>query len=338
MPAKMKSSTSFVPLPPTPCGCRLRGTTHQYAKHTKRFCASPISLTRTRVRTTHVTAQLGTNGFPAPGGDDTLDKSILDRPEDDDIDDTGRPGPGPEADEETIVAYNKLIFEEEPDPNECLKDTTLVTSSLPLGMVIEELPTGELFIDEIVPSGNAAKTGKFREGDIIIAVALPFGGALIPLPKEDAMEEFENHVNTQSDDTITLAVRRNDVVSLRSQIEEMGAAQYTPLEMMNMTKEVHVSWYPFVSPVDEEHEEDEEGSDKPQFNLEALQEAGLDMEGDVSYEPTDEELANAEGAEDDTEHWKELYERGQVQQEAEGNGDSERWSTDAISNGPDLWQ
>lgn len=194
---------------------------------------------------------------------------------------------GPDAPEDAVIAYNRSMFPDD-DSFSMLDGTVEVAIPIPLGVFMEELPSGKVFVDEVEPGGNADKTGALQEGDLIVAMSLPYSSALVPLPDEGALEEVESFVKSRSGEAITFAVRRGgDVESFREEIRN-NSIGISPEKIQIVRDLANTEWYPCI-PFDE---------DEPSVNsiqrIDDLTAMGIDMSVDVGYSPTPEEIAKAE--------------------------------------------
>lgn len=338
----MESFTTFItfaPLPRTAASWITRGK-HSCLPLSSR-CGLPVR--HLRPQHPHVpAAQVSPNASPGgQAGDDADDVFNVSLPPMSSTDSSGEPipaGPGPDADEMTVVAYNSALFPKHVGVVQAaLRDTVRVEVALPLSMVVEELESGDLFIDEILPDGNAAAAGLLREGDVLVAASLPIGDVLAPLQREDALDEFASMLDCRDTATITLVVRRGDVHELRARLEKEQNKDYLAGGILDRLDEIHVPWYPIVAP-DEIEDDDSAENGEPKLDLDAVREAGMDMDRDVSYTPTDEELANTPTEDGDNSYWQQVYDRSSVLRRGpppnDGNG-----SGNGSGNifGTDLW-
>lgn len=230
---------------------------------------------------------------------------------------------GPDAPLEVIMEQNRRLFSDD-ESFKLLDGAEEVTISKPLGVVMEELPDGKVFIDEIFPDGNAHKAGALREGDIIVAVSLPFGSGLIPVPTENALDSLEDFIGSREDGNITLAVRHGaDVAQLRTQAGNTTYNVLSPEQIKQVRQALDTNWYPFAP--------DDDGMDfKKMTQLDELRNDGFDMDITVSYDPSIEDTLEAESAVDEIrrpgeeeydpeadeelKHWRRLYEDGKKTQ------------------------
>lgn len=227
-----------------------------------------------------------------------------------------------DASEDVVMAQNQLLFRGDPVFS-ALEGMEEVTVDLPLGVVLEELPTGEVFVDEVEPEGNADKSGSLREGDIIVALSLPYGSGLTFVPEEDALDSVETFVKSRAGGSMTFAVKRgSDVAILRGHVEKALYDSITEEQIKLVRDAVRTEWYPFVPDYEEE---DLSEADK----LLDLRKSGYNMDVDIKYDPTPNEIETADSSlseirrpgmdeeeEDDSNfrsdllHWKNLYEQG----------------------------
>lgn len=150
----------------------------------------------------------------------------------------------------TTVNDPSVIEEELQDPYELLRDTNIVSVKLPLGAYLEESVTGQVFVDELVPGGNAEKSGLISEGDIIVAVSLPFGDGLFPVPKNGALGMIQEHILTreEAEEHFKLAlVPSLGAEFLRKQLTEKASREISALAILaeNVDK-IYVDEYPTV--------------------------------------------------------------------------------------------
>lgn len=171
-----------------------------------------------------------------------------------------------EADEED--------YPEIPDPRALLLEARIVSVRLPLDAYLEESASGQVFIDELVPDGNSAKTGLISEGDIIVAVSLPFGDAMVPVSKTCGVEMIQVHVSTRDEDEefFQLALISSPGVEvLRAQMQENTQqeieAQKHVRESIDM---VYIDEYPQVKRVSGD-------KNTKGFDLEFLRRSGFDI-------------------------------------------------------------
>lgn len=196
---------------------------------------------------------------------------------------------GPDASEEVIMAQNRMLFPDD-DTFKTLEETEEVTISLPIGAVFEQLPSGELFIDEIMKGSNAEKNGLLRVGDVIIGYSLPYGTGTTLLPRENALDSLESFIVEREEDWITFVVRRGaDIEELRRSVY-MYKDEGGPLseDQKKKIKELADSdWYPFCPGGDE----DEPSIDD---NIGELRNEGFNMDVEVGYTPSAEEIDRIE--------------------------------------------
>lgn len=161
-----------------------------------------------------------------------------------------------------------------------MKDTTIFSIPLPLGLYLEQTTTGKLFVDEIDLEGNAAKVG-LKAGDIVVAVSLPYGDSLYPVPEEEPLEKVVDFIETRTEDTFRMAIRHGeDLEKLREDIlfeHDFDGEQFS--KNQEQLKDIFIDEYPFVPEADDEEQVEGEAQ------LEALRGYGLDMDVDVSEVP-----------------------------------------------------
>lgn len=201
---------------------------------------------------------------------------------------------GPDAPIDVIVAQNRLFFPDH-DPLEALKGTEEVTLSFPLGLTIEEVGGGQLFIDEVEDGGNAQRSGKIFVNDQIIGVSLPFGDGLTLVPRQNALDEVESLIRARAADGpgafMKLAVRRDGPDFRAAKLAEPRTGSITP-EQRERIREALLR-----GPTDTPDADDgeDEGKQRPfAERAQMLRDAGFDMDIDVGYTPTTEEVIEAE--------------------------------------------
>ncbi|CDF36827.1 unnamed protein product [Chondrus crispus] len=143
-----------------------------------------------------------------------------------------------------------------PDPQTILREARIVSVPLPLDAYLEESASGQVFIDELVPDGNSAKTGLISEGDVIVAVSLPFGDSMIPISRTSGVKMILEHVSTRDEDEefFQLALISSPGVEvLRAQIQELTQQE---IEAHKRVREgidkVFIDEYPEVKRVSED--------------------------------------------------------------------------------------
>lgn len=194
---------------------------------------------------------------------------------------------GPDASEEAIMAQNRMLFSDD-DTFKTLDETEEVTINLPIGAVFEQLGSGELFIDEIMAGSNAEKTGLLHVGDVIIGYSLPYGTRTTLLPKEDPLDSLESVIGDREEDWIRLVVRRGaNVEQLRRSVHENEERSLSGEQIKKIKELADSDWYPFC-PGDDE---DEPSIDD---NISELRREGFDMDIEVGYTPSAEEIERIE--------------------------------------------
>lgn len=148
----------------------------------------------------------------------------------------------------------RLAFDPTPQSSPTTTSTTTtVTLNLPLGFYLEETPDGVVFIDELVPDGNAAKSGLVKVGDIITAVSLPFGDAIHPVPSFAGLDMVEQHITSRDDDTFRITINSSqDIQSLRDQVVRGQYNELSIERMQEMSVKINVPEYPILPPEAEE--------------------------------------------------------------------------------------
>lgn len=224
----------------------------------------------------------------------------------------------------TADASPELIYEQNralANPSDVcytfLDDKVIVSVSVPLGAILEELPVptpydrelthGQVFVDEIEEGGNAHTTG-LRVGDIIVAFSLPYGDSLMPLPIDDPLDALQRGLQLRSkSDEVQLAVKRgSDVNELRSRVQESNdKSQLTLEELSELSAKVFVDSYPYDS--SEDTDEPIAGywdGKKPALDLDWMRSRGFSMDDDVSFSPSADEENEFELPESDLEEAK----------------------------------
>jgi len=54
-------------------------------------------------------------------------------------------------------------------------DDNVVELLKPLGLILNQDPNGNVYVETVAPKGNAARTGKVKEGDIVTMCSATFG-------------------------------------------------------------------------------------------------------------------------------------------------------------------
>ena len=132
-----------------------------------------------------------------------------------------------------------------------LNGTRTVSIEQPLGVFLDEALDGRVFIDELIEDGNAAKSGLLHEGDVIVAVSLPYGDGLTPVPEEDGIDAIENHMSTRhvEEKYFKMAVKASEgVEEIRREIASELEQKYTDGDIRELVKGVFVEEYPMASP------------------------------------------------------------------------------------------
>lgn len=148
-------------------------------------------------------------------------------------------------------ANDRSVIEEEvPDSYELLRDAKIVCVQLPLDVYLEEAVTGQVFVDELVSGGNSEKSGLISEGDIIVAVSLPFGDGLFPVPKTNAISMIQEHILTrdESEDHFKLALIPSPGTEfLRQQLTEKANREVAALaKLKENVDKIYIDEYPSV--------------------------------------------------------------------------------------------
>lgn len=194
---------------------------------------------------------------------------------------------GPDASEEAIMAQNRMLFPDD-DTFKTLEEAEEVTIKLPVGAVFEQLPSGELFIDEIMAGSNAEKTGLLHVGDVIIGHSLPYGTGTTLLPKENPLDSLESFIGDREEEWITFVVRRGaDVEELRRSVYENEGRPLSGEQIQKIKELANSDWYPFC-PGDDEDEPSIED------NISELRREGFNMDVEVGYTPSAEEIDRIE--------------------------------------------
>lgn len=148
------------------------------------------------------------------------------------------------------VELGSEFNEELPDPYEIVRDARTISVKLPLDAYLEETASGQVFVDELVPGGNAEKSGLILEGDIIVAVSLPFGDAMFPVPDFDAITMVQDHVRTrdESEEFFNMAVVSSAGVEvLRQELADKAQREVDNLKKMEENIEkINIDEYPTV--------------------------------------------------------------------------------------------
>lgn len=151
-----------------------------------------------------------------------------------------------------------------------LDDSRTVSIPLPLDVFLEETSHGEVYIDEVIEGGNACKSNFVEPGDVIIAVCVPFGDALLPLPQEGGLKMLMSQIGSREDGLeFIMAVRKEDLETLRENTispEEDEALDFDLIQ--ECCDKIFVDDYPFQP----QEKPKEQGLD-----LEQLREEGFDV-------------------------------------------------------------
>lgn len=152
-----------------------------------------------------------------------------------------------------------------------LDDARIVSIPLPLDVYLEESAQGKVYVDEVIPRGNAEKTGCVFEGDVVIAVSLPFGDALHPVPSLGGLDLVQEHISSRGEGLeFRMALIPSNIEALRQEAVDAQDAQMTYAQMGEIAKKIFTEEYPFAP----SHQEDvQEG----QLDFEILREEGFDI-------------------------------------------------------------
>ena len=76
----------------------------------------------------------------------------------------------------------------------------LVSVPLPLGVYLEEAEDGVVYVDEIAEGGNAENHGLLPVGSAVLAVSIPYGDAVVPVPEENGLLAVETQIRTRGEE------------------------------------------------------------------------------------------------------------------------------------------
>lgn len=152
-------------------------------------------------------------------------------------------------------------------------DARIVSVSLPLDAYLEESVSGQVYIDELIPDGNSAQTGLISEGDIIVAVSLPFGDGMFPVPNENALQMVQDYVQSRDEDEefFKMALISSAGVQVfRQELQDKIQLDIQARKVLdeNIDK-IYINEYPSVKPQEDVIAE--------RFNAEFLREEGFDV-------------------------------------------------------------
>lgn len=146
----------------------------------------------------------------------------------------------------------------------------IVSIKLPLDLYLEESSSGAVYVAELVPGGNAEKSGQISEGDIIAAVSIPFGEAMMPVPEEDGVDMVYSNVLTRDEDYFRMAILPPGADALSKDNGKNKLKDLTIEQIRDITSRIYRSEYPSAPDPDEDDE-------KSKFNLDILREQGYDV-------------------------------------------------------------
>lgn len=166
-----------------------------------------------------------------------------------------------------VAQQHDLAQDDSPD---LLANTRTVSVKLPLDAYLEETPAGIVYIDEIVAGGNADKQRVLKEGDNILAVSLPFGDGLMPVPTVGALDMVESFILERGEDErdFKMAVASGSRLNqIRAQESSFNFCNLPEEQLLDRAEQFYIAEYPIVPP----DEQDET------IDVEALRAYGFDM-------------------------------------------------------------
>lgn len=128
-----------------------------------------------------------------------------------------------------------------------LDNAKIVSIPLPLDVYLEEAEDGRVYVDEVIPGGNAERTGCVSEGDIIRAVSLPFGDALFPLPSTGGLSLVQEYIGSRGEGLeFRMALVPSDIEALKQTTNHSENVPMTSEERAENAKKIHIAEYPFA--------------------------------------------------------------------------------------------
>lgn len=148
----------------------------------------------------------------------------------------------------------------------------LVSVPLPLGVYLEEAEDGVVYVDEVAEEGNAAQHGLLPVGSAVLAVSIPYGDAVLPIPNEEGLSMVETQISTRGENEkdFRMVLLPKEKRSPTKEVKKGPLPEMSFEEMKELSGKFFADGYIVV-------EDTEEEGRSLEADLQALKEYGFDV-------------------------------------------------------------